>query len=68
MDRDSDGYAGTGSVGLQSSGWPLRGDTSVIVVPQQWQVHAGWVGAGLAMLIEAVTALAILVAIIGALS
>ena len=40
---------------------------SVIAVPQQWQVHAGWVGTGLAMLIETVTALAILVAIIGAL-
>ena len=64
VDQEQHGYVEVQLKSGQSRSIPV----SVIAVPQQWQVHAGWVGTGLAMLIEAVTALAILVAIIGALS
>lgn len=38
---------------------------SATAVPQRWQVYAGWIGTGLAMLIEAAIVLALVVAIVG---
>ena len=38
---------------------------SATAVPRRWQVYAGWMGTGLAMLIEAAIVLALVVALVG---